>query len=137
MTHATMTAEQLIVRADKLLDDLNALNAALSARSSEIDRAAVDEGRAPTAGEKVEKKQISSHQDQVIDAIQELAFLTMKDIDESTTLAKLNEDIKGVNADLKNTLDRLKAGVKFTREAADVLAGLEAVAKGLLALGFV
>ncbi len=129
-----MTADEVVAKSRQLLEQLHDLDLALAQRSDAIDAAARQEGRAATQAELNEIERINTDRGKVIDAMQELAFLTLVGIDQSTTVAKLKSDITTVNAGLKDTLKRLEAEEQFTAAAAAVLKGLADVAKGLVEL---
>lgn len=112
--------DQIIASARDARQELADLEQQLQSRIDEIDFDAFREERGLTADEKTERKQLRASQTEVREAFAELAFVTVRRLDESDEVGRLKAKMDQINRGLKDDLDDLKKIAAFATKAAKV-----------------
>lgn len=112
--------DKIIASAQEARKELADLEQQLQSRIDEIDFDAFREERNLTADDKTERKQLRASQTEVREAFVELAFVTLRRLDESEEVGRLNARLDQINRGLKDDLDDLKKIAAFAAKAAKV-----------------
>lgn len=112
--------DKIIASAQEARKELADLEQQLQSRIDEIDFDAFREERNLTADNKTERKQLRASQTEVREAFVELAFVTLRRLDESEEVGRLNARLDQINRGLKDDLDDLKKIAAFAAKAAKV-----------------
>jgi hypothetical protein len=129
-----MNAQDIVDAATQARTALAALEQALASRIDQIEGAAFDANRGFTAAETAERDRLRAGLSEVRDGFRELSFVTLQQLDDSTTLQHLLHDMNDVNSQIKGDLDRLRAIAQFANTAAEVADALAKVVAGLASL---
>jgi hypothetical protein len=112
--------DQIIASARDARQELADLEQQLQSRIDEIDFDAFREERGLTADEKIERKQLRASQTEVREAFAELAFVTVRRLDESDEVGLLKAKMDQINRGLKDDFDDLKKIAAFATKTAKV-----------------
>ena len=109
---------------EEQLQTIFALDQTLAAKRSALKRKAFAEGRQLTDDEVKRRKEIAATRGELAEAIEALALDTVDALENASDVDKLLSNIKIVNQQLKDDLDRLK-------QIEENAAKAEAIAKGM------
>jgi len=130
-----MTADEVLAAAEAAQAKLAGLEDDLADQIEQIREAAFLAKRPVTAAETAQRNQLESDLSAVRAARQEVAFVALQQLDNSSTVAAMRRRVDGVNAGLSDVLDRLQRIAAITAAVADVAATLATLAGSLAALG--
>ena len=130
------TVDAIIAGATASRSQLALLDHTLQGAIDKIVLDAAKQGRALTDDEKNQRKLLRGQQADVQEAFAELAFATAARLDNADDVKQFREELKSINANLSDDLERLKKIVTYAAIAAQVadrLAELAAQVAGAVA----
>jgi len=130
------TVDAIIAGAAASRSQLALLDHTLQGAIDKIVLDAAKQGRALTDDEKNQRKLLRGQQADVQEAFAELAFATAARLDNADDVKQFREELKSINANLSDDLERLKKIVTYAAIAAQVadrLAELAAQVAGAVA----
>ena len=114
------SVDVIIASATEARRNLSDLEQQLQTEIDEIDFRAFQDGRPLTADEKARRKQFRASQTEVREAFVELAFVTLRRLDDSEEVKRLHKRMDQINRGLSDDLDDLKQIAEFAETAAKV-----------------
>lgn len=109
---------EIISSAQAARRDLSDLEQDLQNGIDEIDFKVFSEERTLTSDEKARRQQLRASQTEIRDAFIELAFVTVRRLDDSNEVERLNARMAQINRGLKDDLNDLQEIVDFAEKAA-------------------
>jgi hypothetical protein len=128
------TIKQIEAAAQKAESAIGALQRKLQAEQREIRRQAFLEDRALTAQEQQRLADIAAAQQGLTNALVQLSFVTLQNLDSSAAVQQLQSRMNQINQGLTGDLDKLKQLEAFAATAAKVADTVAQVAAKLAAL---
>src|SRR5689334_19016504 len=119
-----MTADEVLAAAEAAQAKLAGLEDDLADQIEQIREVAFLAKRPVTAAETAQRNQLESDLSAVRAARQEVAFVALQQLDNSSTVAAMRQRVDGVNAGLSDVLNRLQRIAAITAAVADVAATL-------------
>ena len=122
------TVDAIIAGAAASRSQLALLDHTLQGAIDKIVLDAAKQGRALTDNEKNQRKLLRGQQADVQEAFAELAFATAARLDNADDVKQFREELRSLNANLSDDLERLKKIVTYAAIAAQVADGLAELA---------
>jgi len=123
------TVDAIIAGATASRSQLALLDHTLQGAIDKIVLDAAKQGRALTDDEKNQRKLLRGQQADVQEAFAELAFATAARLDNADDVKQFREELRSINANLSDNLERLKKIATYAAIAAQVADGLAKLAE--------
>jgi len=123
------TVDAIIAGATASRSQLALLDHTLQGAIDKIVLDAAKQGRALTDDEKNQRKLLRGQQADVQEAFAELAFATAARLDNADDVKQFREELRSINANLSDDLERLKKIATYAAIAAQVADGLAKLAE--------